>query len=259
MFKSMETSTSFLQSLGLTQTEATIYLSGLSQNGTDAQALARLTGIKRPTVYYALETLMQKGLVTKKGVGNRRVFSMTSPENLKMFVDTQISEMQSKKKSLDGFVETLLKQQGAGVPSTSVFHYEGIEGVKMVVEEALYCKSRHWDILAPRKNFFSEFDAEYAAYYLGARKRRRITSRSLWEKPTGKRAVSREVIVERQPRYLPEIMSGRFQSVMILFDNKVVFISSYKSLSAIVIQSEEMHQFLLAMFDGLWSQAEPIV
>ncbi|OGL63181.1 hypothetical protein A3C09_04500 [Candidatus Uhrbacteria bacterium RIFCSPHIGHO2_02_FULL_47_44] len=254
----MKNPESFLQSLGLTQTESTVYLAGLSHNGTNAQALAKQTGIKRPTVYYALETLMQKGLVTKKGVGNRRVYSMTSPENLKTFVDAQISEMQTKKQSLDGFVETLLKQQGVVTPTSSVSHYEGIEGVKLVVEEALYCKSRHWDILAPKKNFFSEFDAEYAKYYLDARKRRRITSRSLWEKVGGKSSVSREVIAERQPRYLPEVMSGRFQSVMILFDDRVLFISSYKSLSAILIQSDEMHQFLLAMFDGLWAGAEKI-
>lgn len=254
----MKTPETFLQGLGLTQTESTIYLAGLSCNGTNAQALAKQTSIKRPTVYYALDTLMQKGLVTKKGVGNRRVYSMTSPENLKIFVDAQISEMQTKKNALNGFVEQLLKQQGAGVPSTSVFHYEGIEGVKMVVEEALYCKSRHWDILAPRKNFFSEFDAEYAKYYLDARKRRKITSRSLWEKVGGKQSVSGEVIAERQPKYLPEVMSGRFQSVLILFDDKVAFISSYKSLSAILIQSDETHQFLLSMFDGLWSAAEKI-
>ncbi len=57
----MPDANSLLASLGLTKTEAAIYRVGLSRSPASATELSRRTGIKRPTVYHALETLMQKG------------------------------------------------------------------------------------------------------------------------------------------------------------------------------------------------------
>lgn len=250
--------------LGLTSTEADIYLAGLSHVEVSVQELAKETGIKRPTIYHALETLVQKGLVAKKGTEARRIFHMSAPERLEQFLQGRIAQLEDQKKELGKLLPLLQTQMGNTDDGTmDVLQYEGIEGVKMVVEEALYCKKRHWDIIAPKVNFFSEFDKEYARYYLNARRRRRITSRSLWEKVSKQESsasqiqtVTPEVVRERNPRYLPKNMHGMFSSVMILFDDKVAFISSYKNLSAILIHSSEIHQFMRAMFEGLWHISE---
>lgn len=140
-----------------------------------------------------------------------------------------------------------------------VTQYEGIAGMKTVVEEALYCKSRTWDILAPKKNFFSDFDKGYSRYYLETRQARKIVTRSLWERGTAEsqRRLSPAEIAERNPRYLPEHMYGRFQSVLILFDQKVAIISSLQTTSAIVIDLPEVHRLMAAMYDGLWEISKP--
>ncbi len=249
-----------LQQLGLSKTEATIYLAGLGHPGIAASDLARQTQIRRPTVYHALETLLTKGLASKKGTGARCVFTMTSPEKIGHLLDAKIELLEKQKTGLEELAGRLVaQQQQTGGGSVEVKQFQGIEGVKLVVEEALYCRSRTWDILAPRKNFFSEFDPDYAQYYLSARKKRGIVSRSLWERsPNGdkktpaSKPLTPEILAERNPRYLPPVMHGKFKTVMILFDETVVFISSYKSLSAILIESKELHQFFSALFDGLW-------
>lgn len=252
--------------MGLTKTESKVYLAGLAHSGIGAQELSKETQVKRPTVYHALETLVQKGLVSKKGTGARRVFHMTAPENIKKLLDQKIEALEQQKQTLDALIPLLAqRQQGTKADSVEVVQYEGIEGIKLVVEEALYCKSRSWDIIAPRTNFFSQFEKEYAQYYLRARKNRRIVSRSLWEKtdsgdktrPGGK-ILDPDTIRERNPRYLPDVMHGKFQSVMILFDDKVAIISSYKTLSAILIRSKEIHGFMSMMFEGLWQSSEQI-
>ncbi|PJA45781.1 hypothetical protein CO174_01610 [Candidatus Uhrbacteria bacterium CG_4_9_14_3_um_filter_50_9] len=253
-----------LKEMGLTNTEAKIYLAGLGCAGIGVQELSKETQIKRPTVYHALETLVQKGLVSKKGTGARRIFHMTSPEQIGTLLDQKISQLEEQKKGLIDLIPLLTQREGSmKADGVEVMQYEGIDGIKLVVEEALYSKERHWDIIAPRKNFFAKFDKAYAVYYLTARKNRKITSRSLWEKtPTGKtktpgdHVVSPDVIRERNPRYLPEVMHGSFQSVMILFDDKVAIISSYKTLSAVLIQSQEVHGLMQAMFEGLWSASD---
>ena len=138
-----------------------------------------------------------------------------------------------------------------------VSHYESLDGVKAVVDIALYCKSAKWDILSPRKNFFSEFDKRYSKYYLNTRKRHGIKSRSLWEFSPDRGPLSKAELSERNPRYLPEVMVGKFKSTVILFDDKVAVISSLKNLSAILIASKEIHDLFESIFEGLWSISTP--
>jgi sugar-specific transcriptional regulator TrmB len=249
-----------LNELGLTATESAIYVAGISRSSIDVQTLVTQTRLKRPTIYHALETLMQKGLVSKHGTVRKLVFTMVAPDRLRRVVDEDIEQLEQRKKRIDELLPMLRAHLPAATPdAVHVTQYEGIAGIKTVVEEALYCQSRSWDILAPKKNFFSEFDKEYGKYYLHTRRARNITARSLWERGTGEKehALTPAEIAERNPRYLPEHMHGRFQSVIILFDQKVAIISSLQTTSAILIDSPEIHRLMQAMYDGLWEVSKP--
>lgn len=247
-----------LREVGLTQTEVAIYQAGLGRVGVTVQQLAHDTRIKRPTIYHAIETLMDKGLVAKRGVGNRLQFVMSPPDRLGHLLEQQIGVLEKRKTALDALLP-LLAGRGDTTDTVQALQYEGIEGIKAVVEEALYCRSGHWDILAPRKNFFSDVDKAYADYFLSARKARGLTARSLWEEDPKRRVFSKEELRDRQPRILPKNMHGRFQSVIILFDDKVAVISSLGVSSAVIIQSKEMHATMLAIFDVLWDSSKPLV
>lgn len=251
----MHDANALLASLGLTKTEIAVYRAGLLLSPASATELSRKTGIKRPTVYHALETLMQKGLVAKKGSGARLAFTMAAPTQLKSLVDRQIDKLERRKTTIDELVPFLTKH--AAPSKVDVAHYEGLEGVRAVVEEALYCRSRHWDIVAPKENFFSQFDKAYAKYFLETRGRRGILARSLWEKGLPRHILSERELHMRNPRWLPDAMKGAFASLIILFDDKVAIISSFDALSAILIRSEEINATFKAMFEALWNGAEP--
>lgn len=249
----------YLTKLGLTPTETSVYLSGLSYTEVDVRTLVRETGVKRPTLYHALETLMQKGMASKRGTARRLVFSMVAPDRLEQLVERRMQELTSQKKMLSDIIPLIRERVGRAAEQTiQVSQFDGIEGIKTVVEEALYCKSRHWDIIAPRKNFFSDFDPEYARYYLDTRNARGLTARTLWERDALEigRPLSADEIAQRNPRYLPQRLHGRFESVMMLFDDKVALIGSLSSLSAVLIHSKEVHRFMSVMFDGLWEISE---
>lgn len=238
-----------LTSLGLTSTEATIYLAGVGNGPLGVAELQKSTSIKRPTIYHALYGLMEKGLVARSGTETRMKFSFAPPQQLEHVIESQIQQLKQK----TGIVQELINNlRPTANQQTVVAHYEGIEGVKTVIDEALYCKSHQWDILAPAKNFFSEYDKQYAEYFMTTRKRHNITARSLWEAKAGSRELTANEIASRNPRYLPSIMRGQFDSVVILFDDKVAIISSLKELSAILITSNEVHKLFSAMFEGLW-------
>ena len=246
-----------LHKMGLTDTEIRIYLTGLSYETISVKELEKTTHINRTTIYHALDTLIQKGLVSKceSGTGAKLLFSMTSPENIKKFLDREIKLLHEKKQEVDTIIPLLLNLTKKNEEDFKVSHFEGIEGIKLVVEEALYCRSREWEIIAPKINFFSEFDNNYARYYIKTRKENHIKARSLWEYTPDARTLTPEEIRDRDPRYLPEIMHGKFQSVIIVFDDKVAFISSIKNFSAILIQSREIQETMSAIFTGLWINA----
>ncbi|MFC1623034.1 TrmB family transcriptional regulator [Patescibacteria group bacterium] len=242
-----------LKNIGLTETESTIYLAGLPYDCVGVSELEKQTGVKRTTIYHAMNTLMQKGLASKKGTESKFVFSMTRPNNIRRMIDGEIDKLKDKKSEVLKIIPLLNEQVSKKEESFKISHYEGAEGVKLVVDEALYCKSRQWDIIAPYKNFFSEFDKKYARYFMDTRNSNGIKTRSLWENGTGWRALSIHDINTRNPRFLPNEMTEKFKSVIIIFDDKVAIISSAKELSAVLIQSGETHETFEAMFEGLWS------
>lgn len=243
--------------LDLTDTEARVYAALASAGSSSAKELSVKTGVKRPTVYHALGTLEQKGLAAARGAGGRTTYSSTPPDRLPRLIDERVAKLEAQKKALAALAPLIASARREDAP-TRVDHYEGLAGIKTVVEEALYCRSRRWDIVAPKRNFFSEFDKVYARYFMDARRRRGIVARSLWEhgdKPS--RTLSAEETKARQPRYLPKVMHGKFRTVVILFDDKTALISSLASLSAVVITSKEINDTMTAMFEGLWSASDP--
>lgn len=246
-----------LKKCGLTETEVILYVEGLKYASIGVSELVKQTRIKRTTVYHALDTLMQKGIVAKKGTGSRLVFSMIAPEHLEKLLDEKIALIGKQKELLKKCVPLLAARDQKTTTETQVSHFEGTEGVKMVVEEALYAKTRRWDIISPPRNFFSEFNRAYAQYFLETRRARDIIARSLWESTENRRMLTAEELKQRQPRMLPPAMHGKFKSVIIVFDNKVAIISSLKELTAVLIQSNEIHDTMEALFEGLWSVASP--
>src|SRR3989344_4303295 len=76
-----------LQSLELTATESKAYLTLLEKGKSLAGTIADRSHIHRRNVYDALESLLQKGLVTCIISNNRKYWSCISPERIKSILE----------------------------------------------------------------------------------------------------------------------------------------------------------------------------
>ncbi|MBP9757810.1 MAG: hypothetical protein KBD06_04365 [Candidatus Pacebacteria bacterium] len=253
----MNESEEALMGIGLTRTEAKIYLTGLASDALTIQDIAHKTKIKRPTIYHAINTLTEKGLVSEKKRGNKTQFTMCPPEMIRGLVERQREALEERAKKLDDLIPLLAQQTRSEGDDTSVVQYSGIEGMKLVMDIAFYCHSKKWDIIAPYQNFLREYDRDYAERYLSARKHYGITSRTLWEDGmrTNKKLTAEEKR-ERNPRLMPWVMHGKFKSMIFLFDDKIAIFSSFEKPSAILITSRELKAMFQALFDGLWDASE---
>ncbi len=246
-----------LTTIGLTTTEAQLYTTGLQYGPQGVAALVTHTGLNRATVYHAIDTLLEKGLAAKKQYQGVLTVTMSEPQHLEQYLKGQQAALSAKQAQVAAVVP-LLQQQHSDQQRPEVLHYQGVNGVQQAVEDALYCASRHWDIIAPVKNFFSEFDAQYAQYFIDTRQRRGITARSLWEPKASHVNLTTESIAQRNPRILPPAMHGRFKGVLCLYDQSMLFVSSTDELTAVIIRSSEFYTMQAAIFEGLWTSATPI-
>lgn len=247
--------TKTLLSLGLTATEATLYLAGLESSDCTPQSLAKETHIKRPTVYHALATLKEKGLVTEHKAGAKTHFTMAHPEHIRRLVDAKRTEFDAQASQLDSVIP-LLASLHINAEKTEVMHHTGLAGAKLVMDAAFRCKVRHWDIIAPYNNFLRD-EKEFSSLYLRTRQVRGITARTLWELKKDDRPLTDEEFENRHPRILPPALKGKFESMCIIFDDKIALFTSHKNLSAILITSKETHALFQAMFNGLWELSDP--
>jgi DNA-binding MarR family transcriptional regulator len=242
-----------LISSGLTPTEAKIYLAGLARPQCTLQELCTKTRIKRPTLYHTLHTLIEKGMASEQKEINKSYFTMSDPSTIRALVERQRDAVDDRMKSLTSLIPLLQRQQGkGGSDGPTVVQHHGMAGMKTVMDIALYCKSKKWDIIAPYHNFLREYDAEYARKYLRSRALHRIVSRTLWEPQKGWKKLSPEEVKLRNPRFMPEAMKGKFQSMIILFDDKIAMFSPYKDESAILITSRELNAMFSSMFEAIW-------
>ncbi len=246
---------STLTAIGLSAKEAMLYEAGLKNGESDVPTLARLLGMNRATVYHHLHTLERRGLLYKRIENGRMVVTMAREEGLRALFAYEEHALQEHKERLETLLQKLPKATRVAA-RPDVQYFSGLEGIRMALEIAFRTKTKHWDIIAPKKNFFSDIDEEYAAYYLSERKRRKITSHSLWEKTSENIRLSQDVIRERQPRYLPKEHLIPFRSVLILFDTRALFISSTNEMQAVLINSSDIHSTLQMQFSVLWNTAE---
>lgn len=246
-----------LQDLGLSETEATVYVAGRRRGSAVASVLAQDAGVKRTTVYHALRTLQEKGLVTTSTLDDQvDSFSFLSPETLTHYIEREQAELEQKKKSIAKILPFLGQLEDRAEYVSMARQFLGEEGVKAAIDEALYCKNKRWDIIAPGNNILHKFGDEYAKYFLDTRVRRKIIARSLWEKDTIRRQLNPLEITTRNPRFLPKHMQGKFRSMAIMYDDSILFISSAKKPKAVIIQSEEYNLIVCLLFEGLWEISE---
>lgn len=249
----------FLKDRGLTPTEITLYVTGLQFGRHTASELARRVGIKRTTVYSALTSLEQKGMMGVHTQSGTTYYTATEPSLIERKLIEEIDILKHQRLEFINLLPLFDDLQFQSATKTEVASYYGVSGVKTVVDAALYCASRSWKIIAPKHNFFSDYDVDYGDYFIRVRKQRGIRAKSLWEPSFIRNRTFDDTAFEfRNPRILPKQLEGKFKSTIIIFDNSVAFINSAEESSAVLIKSVEIRETMEVFFDGLWGSAQPV-
>ncbi|MGB0757500.1 MAG: TrmB family transcriptional regulator [Patescibacteria group bacterium] len=237
---------SLLQDLGLTENEARVYVAMLSLGPTTALELSKQSQVKRTTVYLALESLKEKGLVRIEIKGLKRVFVAESPERLELMLDI-------KKQTLTQSLPDLLSMYNTQGEQGRVKQYEGKEQIKHVYDSLLtsirpkedylvFGDSTKWHDLDPK--FFSKF--------IERRSKLSINIRIILQDSEIARHYKKfEKNHNQEIKLLPS--SVELSTNVVVLPRKVVIHNLLPPMSAIVVENSSVVKTHKEMFEIMWS------
>jgi len=125
-----------VQSLGLNEKEARVYVAAHFLGPSPVQKIAQQADVNRATAYVILEQLGELGLVAQSTEGKKTVFVAEGPETLKRLFDRQIAEVESRRNELDTILPELQGiQRSETKRAPAVRFYHGREGIMSMISE----------------------------------------------------------------------------------------------------------------------------
>jgi len=117
--------TSILEDLGLTQAEIKVYIALLELGNSSAGLILEKSGLQNSVVHRALNSLIEKGLISFILEGKRKIYQATNPENFHDFID-------DKKKRFDKILPELKKKQQHTKKITFAEVFKGKKGLNQM-------------------------------------------------------------------------------------------------------------------------------
>jgi len=140
-----------LQKLGLSHTEAKLYLVLLRVGFSDVQRLIEETGFYKSNTYDALERLYDKGIISKIIEGNKRVYQIQKPDSLVDFIEKKRSEIDEQEKLAKELSKQVVVSKKTNQIETAVV-FRGISGVKQIYSEIINEKLDYFVFGSPRES-----------------------------------------------------------------------------------------------------------
>lgn len=236
-----------LTQIGLTKNEAKVYLVLIEIGSTKAGEIIKKTKLHRNIVYDNLEKLIEKGLVSFVTIKNIKQFEVTSPEELKEYVNKKKQEIFNEEKVMKEILPQIEKLRVSSEKKQEATIFKGKKGLKTVLEEITKSKSEllvfgtGWGMKEIMGSYYEQWHLKL--------KLNKIKCRILL--PENKKGLFLKPFTEK---YLSE--KNIFPSTIAVYGNKVLNIIWGEEPIAILITSEKASQSYKQFFDLLWKTAK---
>lgn len=242
--------------LGLTETEGKVYMALLELGGGYVSAIARRAKQPRVNCYHTLENLVKKGLVSFITKDKIRYYSAEPPQKL-------VNMMEEKSKYARKMLPELLSITNALALKPKIKYFEGIEGVKNILDDTLSAKKE----LLGYSNLkgFSELFGDHIKAYALAKMKKGIKTRLIC--PSSQEAFNyvKNFYPKDYPQELIEILFVNprefwFEHEITIYDDKVAVISLNKEeLIGMIFESPVYARSQTAIFNLAWLGASSFI
>jgi sugar-specific transcriptional regulator TrmB len=232
-----------LEELGLSSTEAKVYIALIHLGSAHAGELTKKAGVNRSNVYDAVERLIAKGLVSFVISDKKKLFSPANPQRLKEI-------LVAKEKKLDSSLALLEKEFNSTRNQEDATVFRGKDGVKEVFEDVLREGKTLYAYGAESK--FSDLFPIYQKQWIQRRKESGIGIKMIFNERV--RSRHKEDLGLIEVKYLPE--HYQFPSITLVYGDKTAIISWTDPIFVFSIKSKEVAKSNMNFFKILWDTAK---
>lgn len=247
-----------LTQAGLTGDQAKIYEILLLKGPIQASTVKRQTDISRPLVYKILDDLKNLGLVEeRKETGKPARFQANHPLKLRDLVDGKRKAAEAASAALDGVLGQITSDFNLTSGKPGVRFYEGLEGIKAVVNDALTSKTEIYsyiDIEAVER-LIPEISRDFAR----ARQKLGIKKKNIGiDTPENRKEIENYYPDITEERLIPW-PTEKFGVVMQIYDNKVSYITLEGKMVGVILADPHIYQMHKSLFETTWQHPQAFV
>jgi sugar-specific transcriptional regulator TrmB len=229
-----------LKFLGLTKVEAKVYLALLKRGASLAGKISKEAQLNRTTTYYALKSLIDKGLASYVVQANRKWFKATTPEIL-------LELLKEKEEEAQKIIPKLTALYRAPKEEHQVTLYYGLKGVKSVFQNIL--REGKPNFVIDSEGQFTERMPYYAPHLI-----REVEKKGIIIKHIVRRGIDIRPTRTTEVRFIPKKVES--QSVINIYGDKVAIIIWTDPPEAVIIKNKTAAESFRNYFDIIWKSAK---
>lgn len=126
-----------LQEAGLTNSEATLYLTLIKNSPSAPPYLAQLTNESRTNIYKLLDSLLAKGLVTRDETQKKLRYWANNPSALLDLAKHRRTQAEAAEQRLQGSLPSLVDEYFKYSAQPSIRYFNGVAGIEQVYNDQI--------------------------------------------------------------------------------------------------------------------------
>ncbi len=234
-----------IKDLGLSTKGAKIYLAALELGEASVQQLAEKSKLKRTTLYYVLDELVEAGVLVPTKTGRKVYYVPEQPANLLKNAKENISNFEDSLKLLEDKAATTNKKP-------RIYFLYGSAGFKQVWDLILATKEKEYRIITEAVNFLDYVRESYILNEIIAKKKKLgVMSRQLiTNSEEARKIVAKDGRENRVSKILPSIYKLPFTEI--ITESLSAFVSPRFNNMIFVVEDESFAKTRRSMFEMLW-------
>ena len=242
--------------LGLGEVEGKVYIALLELGGGYVSSVARTAKLPRVNCYHTLEKLTEKGLVNYVTRGKIRYYSPEPPQKIVSMLESRVHYARKTLPELLSITNTLALKP-------KIKYYEGLEGVKNIMEDTLTAKKEllGYSNLQGVSEMFGDFVKSYGVQKM----KKNIKTRLICPSSAEAFDYVKKAYPKDFPPDLIEILFVNprefwFENEIVIYDDKVAVISLNKDeLNGMIFESPVYARSQRAIFNLAWLGASSFI
>lgn len=239
-----------LTQLGLTKSQAQVYLACLQLGSDTVQHIAQYANLKRPTVYLVLEDLERQGLVQRSQSRNRTVYRAEPPQQLltHIYAHQQLAQL---------MLPALQAIHNVDPQKPTIKIADQVESVRNVYNRIFTYLHNHPQeellIFGSVKDAAANFEIEVIDYFYNMMKVSKNRIREIGNDDVETRRyyrASHRLNPNHDIRLIRD--GGTFRSDNMLYGNTLVIFSVADKIFAITIESASIAHTFRTLFNMAW-------